>query len=237
MDSKELFQNQVLHDIRTIAKELSQIQSFSGLLAHQQKIQNLYEKYIFLKQLNTNKYQQTLDDSEIETLVKEVFQKEPEQDNSNETQNQKIFEDIEKVKTEESPEVIINQWVQKDKEEVTEEIQKTEEKITEEEQQEKVEEVKGLKPINIEIAQIKPVEKEKKLHPIKLDFNDSIAFISQLFNGNKSDMDAEFKALNETCSMEEAKGWMEEMFHKYNWENKEEFVERLSGLIINRFEP
>ncbi|MDR1876135.1 MAG: hypothetical protein LBQ84_00780 [Flavobacteriaceae bacterium] len=211
MSAKEVFQNQVLEDIKAIARELSQIQSFSGLLAQQQKIQNLYEKFIFLKQLNTSKYQQILllDNTEAKEVTKDIPEVGTEA---------KDFHYVEK---------------QGNNEDKVEEITELREEEVLEKPHDKEE---GLKPINIEIAEIKPVEREKKFNPIKLDFNDSIAFISQLFNGSKASMDAEFKFLNETHTMEEAKEWMEKMFIKYNWQNKEEFVERLSGLIVHRFE-
>ncbi len=230
MDSKEALQNQILQDIKAIAKELSQVQSFPGLLAHQQKIQALYEKYIFIKQLNTNKYQQILHDPVIEDAVKNLCENKPESKDLYEIPEQKEAENNTKpLKEKDVEEEIIDKWVEKDKKEITQEIQETENET-------KKEETRGLKPLKIEIAEIKPVEKEKKLSPVNLDFNDSIAFISQLFNGNKADMDAEFQVLNNTRSLEEAKKWMEEMFHKYNWKNKAEFVERLSELIVNRFE-
>jgi hypothetical protein len=211
MNAKEIFQNQVLEDVKSIVRELSQIQSFSGLLAHQQKIQSLYEKYIFLKQLSTSKYQQILDNKEIEGTIRDIPETKTEE---------KEFYDFQKQENIEKEEKIIQE----------------EEKVKDTAIAGKKDEVERLEPLNIEIAKIKPVEREKKLSPIKLDFNDSIAFISQLFNGNKADMDAEFKVLNETHTIEDAKKWIEEMFIKYDWKNKEEFVERLSGLIVHRFE-
>ncbi|MDR2123340.1 MAG: hypothetical protein LBP34_09495 [Flavobacteriaceae bacterium] len=338
MNTKEIFQNQVLEDIRAIARELSLIQNFSGLLAHQQKIQNLYEKYIFLKQLNTSKYQHFLGIAEVESVIKEFTDEKTEVQNppvSQERENTRekltetqafhsetIAQTIPDVDKENIPEIVHEETVQNlpdsqeqknteekltetqvfhsetiaqtipdvDKENIPEivheeavqnlpdsqEQENTEEKLAEtqafhsetiaqiipddkenipetepvsevtQEEKTKDEEVKeeivvesergGLKPLGIEIAEIKPVEKERKLSPIKLDFNDSIAFISQLFHGSKATMDEEFRHLNETRTIEEAKKWMEEMFIKYNWKNKEEFVERLSGLIVNRFE-
>jgi hypothetical protein len=232
MNAKEIFQNQVLEDVKSIARELSQVQSFSGLLAQQQKIQNLYEKFIFLKQLNTSKYQQILDNEDVEGSVKNIFEEKTEVRDFHCFQNQ---EDGGKSKKE-AVEEVIGQWINKDKEIALGNIKKEEKTIQEEEKAEEEIKTEGLKPLNIEIAEIKTVEKEKKANPIKLDFNDSIAFISQLFNGSKADMDAEFKVLNETHTLEEARKWMEEMFTKYNWRDKQEFVERLSGLIVHRFE-
>ena len=71
MNAKEIFQKEVLEEIKSIAAEISRVQSFSGLLSHQQKIQNLYEKFIFLKQLSTSKYQQILENLENKENVNE----------------------------------------------------------------------------------------------------------------------------------------------------------------------
>ena len=107
--------------------------------------------------------------------------------------------------------------------------------IIEEDNREREENLTKSDLETIQIPDFKLFEKSKVLRPISLDFNDSIAFISQLFNGSKADMDAEFGILNQTRTIEEAKKWMEEMFVKYNWKNKGEYVERLSGLIVCRF--
>ncbi|WP_128330274.1 hypothetical protein [Apibacter sp. HY039] len=223
MESKELFQKQVLEDIKAIAKDLSMVHSFSGLLAHQQKIQNLYEKYIFLKQLHTSRYEHFMEGTVLPEMEKNNV-KEAIAVDKRDFQEMQPVEEVSKI-TEASAEKI---------------IAGAELKVLEDEKPAEVNEAKpakeSLKPLGIQIAEVKPVEKDRKLNPVKLDFNDSIAFISQLFGGNKSYMDAEFVLLNETRSMVEAKKWMEEMFHKYNWRDKEEYVERLSALIVHRFE-
>ena len=210
MNAKEIFQKEVLEEIKSIAAEISRVQSFSGLLSHQQKIQNLYEKFIFLKQLSTSKYQQILENLENKENV-----------------NEKKIE-------------IRDFYHESKKEETIEEVQEkptliTEKNIIEEDNREREENLTKSDLETIQIPDFKLFEKSKVLRPISLDFNDSIAFISQLFNGSKADMDAEFGILNQTKTIEEAKKWMEEMFVKYNWKNKGEYVERLSGLIVCRF--
>lgn len=235
MNNQEQFQNEVLKDFKYLIKELSEIKTFSGLMMHQQKIQNLYEKYIFLKQLNNLKYQQILEPVSSQSPVPSELQNEdsavlpsvneidiPEIVNPV-AEKEEIIEPEEKSNEEESNKDFQLPQDAKD-------TQETSAENIESEDEEK------LTPLHIKIAEIKPHEKKKNLEPIHLDFNDSIAFISQLFNGSKADMDKELAVLNNTQTIEEAKKWMEEMFHTYNWKNKEEFVERLSGLIINRFE-
>ncbi|WP_303849186.1 hypothetical protein [Apibacter mensalis] len=232
MNAKEIFQKEVLEEIKSIAGEISRVQSFSGLLSHQQKIQNLYEKFIFLKQLSTSKYQQILEnlesngkdkDQEKNVEVRDFYE-------TNKEAASEVSDPIESINKDKVGNNVITEE-QKVEEPFVEAVDTTEEMRKSEE-----ENLKKMDSLNIQIAEIKPQEKNRIVRPINLDFNDSIAFISQLFNGSKSDMDNEFAQLNQTQTIEEAKRWMEEMFVKYNWKNKEEYVERLSGLIVHRFD-
>lgn len=222
MNAKEIFQKEVLEEIKSIAAEISRVQSFSGLLSHQQKIQNLYEKFIFLKQLSTSKYQQILENLENKENVNE--KKVEIRDFYHESKNEETIEEVQEKPT------LITEKIENN--EVKEVAQKN---IIEEDNREREENLTKSDLETIQIPDFKLFEKSKVLRPISLDFNDSIAFISQLFNGSKADMDAEFGILNQTRTIEEAKKWMEEMFVKYNWKNKGEYVERLSGLIVCRF--
>lgn len=222
MNAKEIFQKEVLEEIKSIAAEISRVQSFSGLLSHQQKIQNLYEKFIFLKQLSTSKYQQILENLENKENVNE--KKVEIRDFYHESKNEETIEEVQ-----EKPTLITEKIENNEAKEVAEK------NIIEEDNREREENLTKSDLETIQIPDFKLFEKSKVLRPISLDFNDSIAFISQLFNGSKADMDAEFGILNQTRTIEEAKKWMEEMFVKYNWKNKGEYVERLSGLIVCRF--
>ena len=222
MNAKEIFQKEVLEEIKSIAAEISRVQSFSGLLSHQQKIQNLYEKFIFLKQLSTSKYQQILENLENKENVNE--KKVEIRDFYHESKNEETIEEVQ-----EKPTLITEKIENNEVKEVAEK------NIIEEDNREREENLTNSDLETIQIPDFKLFEKSKVLRPISLDFNDSIAFISQLFNGSKADMDAEFGILNQTRTIEEAKKWMEEMFVKYNWKNKGEYVERLSGLIVCRF--
>jgi hypothetical protein len=231
MNVKEIFQKEVLEEIKSIAGEISHVQSFSGLLSHQQKIQSLYEKFIFLKQLSTSKYQQILENAENNERIKEKKVEVRDFYEMTKVEVSKEFENITSTKNENVESNVRTQ------EEAVENIPKEELDITSKEEKKSEEENLERKDfLNIQISEINPHEKNRILRPVNLDFNDSIAFISQLFKGSKSDMDAEFTHLNQTQSIEEAKKWMEEMFVKYNWKNKEEYVERLSGLIVHRFD-
>ena len=222
MNAKEIFQKEVLEEIKSIAAEISRVQSFSGLLSHQQKIQNLYEKFIFLKQLSTSKYQQILENLENKENVNE--KKIEIRDFYHESKKEETIEEVQ-----EKPTLITEKIENNEVKEVAEK------NIIEEDNREREENLTKSDLETIQIPDFKLFEKSKVLRPISLDFNDSIAFISQLFNGSKADMDAEFGILNQTKTIEEAKKWMEEMFVKYNWKNKGEYVERLSGLIVCRF--
>lgn len=230
MNAKEIFQKEVLEEIKSIAGEISRVQSFSGLLSHQQKIQNLYEKFIFLKQLSTSKYQQILENLESNGKVQEKKVEVRDFYETDKESASEVSDPIESINKDNVENNVITEE-QKVDDPFVEAVDTTEEMRKSEE-----ENLKKMDSLNIHIAEIKPQEKNRIVRPINLDFNDSIAFISQLFKGSKSDMDNEFAQLNQTQTIEEAKRWMEEMFVKYNWKNKEEYVERLSGLIVHRFD-
>ncbi|TWP29917.1 hypothetical protein ETU09_02740 [Apibacter muscae] len=234
MNARESFQKEILEEIKLIAKELSNIQNLYGLLTYQQKIQNLYEKFIFLKQLNTSKYQQILENhSEVAPKTEEP------RDFYSNVVNEPPIEPV--ISTTETPkDSVVVEETEPNLTPTTEELVSSSD--------ESVFKTNKLKPLDIEIADIAPlINKDEKtysenlsaskinLPPVSPSFGDSITFISQLFKGSKAAMDNEFKLLNQTQSLEEAKKWIEQMFVKYDWKNKGLHVERLSQLIVERF--
>lgn len=234
MSNKNTLQNEVFLEFKQLAEQIGKTQSFPGLLMQQQKIQELYEKFIFLKQLQSSK---------IEHFMQEINEVKPAANTVSEPAAvQRDFSEVSEKINDPEPEISEKTTV------ISTEEKKEEIKIDEVSKPEETH--KKLSVKGIEIAEYKPKEpkenpsEEQKtntenidihLNPIKLDFNDSIAFISQLFEGSKAKMDEEIKKLNETKSISDSKNWIEEMFHKYQWQDKQEYVERLSELILNRF--
>ncbi|MDR3272427.1 MAG: hypothetical protein LBT29_02945 [Flavobacteriaceae bacterium] len=249
MEINEQFQKEVFEDFKLLINDLSKIRNFSGLLVHQQKIQNMYEKYIFLKQMNTFKYQQVIHREIVEQaeipekdfipeIQPEISQPEPETPPILEEEEEKVDVEAENAEDSEIPEKDFVPEIQPEisqSELETPPILEEEEKVNVETENVESEEV-GQPHFSIDAEKIE-FEKEKlNLSPVQPDLNDSIDFISRLFKGKKSVMDEELEKLNETQNLAEARAWTEEMFHKYQWKGREEYVERLSGLILKRFE-
>ena len=223
MDINEQFQKEVFEDFKLLIQDLSKIQNFSGFLVHHQEIQNLYEKYIFLKQINTFKYQQFFNKEvieqaeEVEVLKKELAPEAPQNEAKAEVQIDAP------VETQIEPEI---------------QPSSEEEKAEAKTETAKQEQINDDSYFFAEVEKIlsEKDENESNLPPVQMDVQDSIDFISRLFNGDKDAMDKEMKRLDETDNLDEVRTWMEEMFHKYNWKGREEYIERLSGLILKRFE-
>lgn len=71
---------------------------------------------------------------------------------------------------------------------------------------------------------------------IQIDFNDRIAFLNQLFNGNEQSMELSINTLNQMSSLSESKEYLQDLKAQMNWKNKEEYMERLETLIAKRFD-
>lgn len=77
---------------------------------------------------------------------------------------------------------------------------------------------------------------QKQFPKIKIDFNDKIAFLNQLFVGEASKMDFVMDTFNQMNSLHDARLYLSDLKHEMDWKNKEEYVERLETLIVKRFE-
>lgn len=71
---------------------------------------------------------------------------------------------------------------------------------------------------------------------IQIDFNDRIAFLNQLFNGNEQSMELSINTLNQMSSLSESKEYLHDLKAQMNWKSKEEYIERLETLIAKRFD-
>ena len=71
---------------------------------------------------------------------------------------------------------------------------------------------------------------------IQVGLNDRIAFVKYLFDGSQEDFNRVISQLNSFNSEKEAKNFLNKLVKPdYNWEEKEEFEERLIGLIERKF--
>lgn len=71
---------------------------------------------------------------------------------------------------------------------------------------------------------------------LQIGLNDRIAFVKYLFDDSQEDFNRVVSQLNSFSSEQEAKGFVENFVKPdYNWEGKEEYEERLLGLIERKF--
>ncbi len=76
---------------------------------------------------------------------------------------------------------------------------------------------------------------EKALPKVALSLNDKIAFQNQLFNRDGVLLGEVINRLNTTVSLKEAQEVLKPYALQFNWESKEEFVERFEALIEKKF--
>ena len=69
----------------------------------------------------------------------------------------------------------------------------------------------------------------------KLDLNDRIAFTKILFDGSQSSLNEAVGRLNTFDSLEEAKEFLSELYYERNWENSDEYAQRLWSLVESKF--
>lgn len=71
---------------------------------------------------------------------------------------------------------------------------------------------------------------------LKIGLNDRIAFVKHLFNGEIQDYNRVLSNLNTMANYEEADLFVNQMIRpEYNWEGKDEYVDRLMDLIRLKF--
>ena len=72
---------------------------------------------------------------------------------------------------------------------------------------------------------------------LRVGLNDRVAFVKQLFDGRDDDFQRVIAALATLDSKEECERFLQEaVYPDFNWEEKEEFVERFHALIYARFD-
>lgn len=71
---------------------------------------------------------------------------------------------------------------------------------------------------------------------LKIGLNDRIAFVKHLFNGEQQDYNRVLSNLNTMANFDEADSFVNQMIRpEYNWEGKEEYIERLMDLVRQKF--
>lgn len=70
---------------------------------------------------------------------------------------------------------------------------------------------------------------------LKLDLNDKIAFTKFLFNGSQFELNDVVKKIDEMNNLEEAKTFLSDLYYQKNWQNADEYAQRLWSLVENKF--
>lgn len=252
MDIDQLKQELVV-EIKALAEEISKSNSYIGLLSNEIKFRSLHEKFINLKFLERKHIGLEIFDQPIPLKEEkmEIFSSDEERfEDENviefdfkknyETQEETpIHNDVEQESATENSKTTVIQ----SKEPETQVENSTEEKIdahedvaaneTNEFVEEKHETNLSFDPVD-DYADLVP---EKKFIPkIQLDFNDRIAFLNQLFDGDSESMDLVFKTLNHMETFSDSRSYLHDLKSEMNWHDQEEFLERLEELIAKRFD-
>lgn len=82
----------------------------------------------------------------------------------------------------------------------------------------------------------KYLPKSSKLPKLQVDFNDRIAFLHQLFDGDSEAMDLVINTLNHLETHADSKDYLKDLVREMDWTDKEEYIDRLKELVKNRFD-
>lgn len=80
------------------------------------------------------------------------------------------------------------------------------------------------------------LKSEKQLPEIQIDFNDRMAFLNQLFDGDTASYDLMIEALHRIDSPSSSQKYLSELKKEMHWTDKEEYLNRLEILVLKRFE-
>lgn len=94
-------------------------------------------------------------------------------------------------------------------------------------------------PSNPTVAEERPPvsrEQNDSFHlDFKLDLNDRLAFTQMLFDGSQSDLNHAVQTLNSFRTAEQAQRYLSDLYYERNWQNAEEYAQRLWFLVENKF--
>ncbi|MDO5656118.1 MAG: hypothetical protein Q4G27_08270 [Flavobacteriaceae bacterium] len=248
MDIEQLKQ-ELVQEIKILAEDIAKSNSFVGLLSHEIKFRSLHEKLINLKFLERKHI--GLDIFDGPAPLRDV-------DNSYDIEN---AENIESIENTASNTVFTPESHEKDiLDATTEQSYNTEDSDdfvrfedastleTIEEDQDWVEN-ENLESLDRDNSNSENGETQNRnddfteflpqrsnLPKIQLDFNDRIAFLNQLFDGDNESMDLIVNTLNHIESLNDSRTYIRDLKREMNWEGKEEYIERLEELVTKRFD-
>ena len=236
---------ELVTEIKDLAEDIARSNTFVGLLSNEIKFRSLHEKFINLKFLERKhigleifdqpvpdkdesswEAEETFDDEESIVYNFEDDHQEPLTVEETENFNDEIFSE-EQAEPEE--EILLDEVIE---EETVEFQEETEEEVFMEEASEP-EPSQFFDPVD-DYADLVP---SKKDYPkIQLDFNDRIAFLNQLFDGDSESMELVINTLNHMESLSDSRAYLKDLKTEMDWRYQDEYLERLEELIAKRFE-
>lgn len=220
-------------ELVSIAHSILQMKNREDAIALHEKAQQVYEKLSVLTFVD--RYMETTPN--ISETKEELLEKFDSASN----------EDVEEIE-EESPEIVgkITEDVKKlikemeFEEKLPEKNEKTKKTTLDEEFKDtvSVEVTKDLfKKVEVKDPNVKTSLNDKLLQEnIQVGLNDRIAFVKHLFNHSQEDFNRVLSQLNTMKTEKEAKNFINKMVKPdYDWSGKEDFEERLMGLVERRF--
>lgn len=242
---------EIKHLIDKLSKSLD-TEAFDDIL---ESARILYEKAIILN------YQQSEMPDKTDTAEKYVPEKHESENINIETENTQSEEEIihskeeviaeENISVQEQIKIIMEKARQsndKMKDEVKDEVKEPKKEESKDQPQKTSLEEELKDAISADMAadlfeRAEKIENRKKSlneklsqNQIQIGLNDRIAFVKHLFDGNQSDFNRVLSQLNSFQTEMEAKNFVNNILKKeYRWEGKEEYEDRLLGLIERKY--
>lgn len=242
----EKLKQELVLEIKELANEISKSNSFVGLLSQEIKFKTLHEKFINLKflerkHIGLNIFDQPIpmeneeglfSDDETSDKVKTVhFQNEDvklskdSNDGFEENVIQYSEDKIEEINKNQKDAIIHD---------TPNEIPQEENPIVENEVKVDLFEKEISKHSIDNVEEFLP--KQSNLPKIQIDFNDRMAFLHQLFDGDAEGLELVISRLNHIENLSDSNAYISDLVKEMAWENKDEYVERLQELILKRFD-
>ena len=79
------------------------------------------------------------------------------------------------------------------------------------------------------------MEAERGKPDFKLDLNDRIAFIQNLFGGSQTELNEAVQKLNSFNNLDQAKEYLSDLYYERNWKKVDDYAQRLWSLVENKF--
>ena len=260
MEKLDQLKQELVQEIKDLAADIAKSNSYIGLLSNEIKLRSLSEKFINLKFLERKRIGLVIFEAPIQIIEEkeEVFSTTDERyddelaqefifEDKKPTQNTDV-EDVKEIDSDFEENVL---EFSEDRIAAIENTVEIEESINVDKKEEINDSVENQEntELKIEVEDSKTnnstseVEDFYDLFPhksnfpkIQIDFNDRIAFLNQLFNGDSESMGLVINTLNHMESLSDSKFYLKDLKKEMDWADKEEYLERLEELVIKRFD-